>query len=441
MIYRLNRSSTQGSALVITMILTSILGFLMGSYLFMVKTQNLSVARARAWNSAIVVAEAGVEEAMAHLNNQGSTNNLAVNSWVNLGGGNYGKTNFLGDSYSAVTIKVSPAVTDAAPVVVSVGYVPGPISTPALTRTVQIKTRSKGGSGLPGAMIVSTTVDFKGFGIGTDSFNSTNSNYSSNGLYVASKALDRGDVTSTSADTNAVSISNGKIKGTVHTAPGGQVYVGSSGSVGDAAWVNGGNNGAQNGHLSQDANYNFPDASLPAQPFWFTPVPGNYKISGVTYKYLLNNSFPWKMSKLDGSVYVIGQNVSVWVTDDIALGSKDQIRLSGNSSVKMYVSVADAVIGGQGVINETGVASNFSYFGLPSNKSLSFAANASYVGSIYAPQADFTLGGGGKNTYDFVGQSITRSVKMNGHYNFHYDEASSFAAAAKGYTVIAWDEL
>ena len=137
----------------------------------------------------------------------------------------------------------------------------------------------------------------------------------------------------------------------------------------------------------------------------------------------------------------MGQNVTLWVTDDISLGSKDQIHLDANGSVNMYVSFPDAVIGGQGVINDTGVAGNFNFYGLPSNQTLTFAANAAFVGRIYAPEADFTLGGGGKNTYDFVGQSITRSAKMNGHYNFHYDEASSQSTAAKGFTAISWDEL
>jgi len=49
-------------------------------------------------------------------------------------------------------------------------------------------------------------------------------------------------------------------------------------------------------------------------------------------------------------------------------------------------------------------------------------ANANFVGAIWAPQADFTLGGGGNNTYDFIGAVVTRSVKLNGHFNFHFDE-------------------
>src|SRR5690349_10466690 len=58
----------EGSVLVITICICVILGLLMGSYLSLIKTQHFSVSRARAWNSALVVAEAGVEEGMAQLN-------------------------------------------------------------------------------------------------------------------------------------------------------------------------------------------------------------------------------------------------------------------------------------------------------------------------------------------------------------------------------------
>src|SRR5262245_62871633 len=63
----------QGSTLIVTVVLGGILGMLMVSYLSMVNTQKFSVSRAQSWNKAIVVAEAGVEEALAHLNSRGVT--------------------------------------------------------------------------------------------------------------------------------------------------------------------------------------------------------------------------------------------------------------------------------------------------------------------------------------------------------------------------------
>src|SRR5213082_358059 len=113
-----------GTVLFVTMLITALVGFSMLSYLSMIQTQNLSVARAQAWNKAIVVAEAGVEEAMAHLNSPGvSIGNLALNSWATNGVSTVFKTNFIGDSYSYVTI----TATSSIPVIISTAYVPGPI--------------------------------------------------------------------------------------------------------------------------------------------------------------------------------------------------------------------------------------------------------------------------------------------------------------------------
>src|SRR5205823_8492437 len=63
------------------------------------------------------------------------------------------------------------------------------------------------------------------------------------------------------------------------------------------------------------------------------------------------------------------------------------------------------------ILNDSGSAFNFSFFGLPSNKELKLSGNAAFTGTIYAPEAAFKLGGGGNDMYDFVGSSITGPVR------------------------------
>ena len=77
----------QGSVLTITLLLCVILGILMGTYLQLVQTQRTSVARSERWNYALVVAEAGVEEAMALLNSGVKAPGFAVAPWTSSGGG------------------------------------------------------------------------------------------------------------------------------------------------------------------------------------------------------------------------------------------------------------------------------------------------------------------------------------------------------------------
>src|ERR1043166_1006839 len=117
--------SEAGGVLIVTLVLCVIIGVVVGSYLSLIGSQQGSVARSLAWNNALVVAEAGIEEAIGHLNSGIATNTLATNSWVSKGGGIYEKTNVVGRSYSVVDIKISPSVTNRDPVIVASARVPG----------------------------------------------------------------------------------------------------------------------------------------------------------------------------------------------------------------------------------------------------------------------------------------------------------------------------
>ena len=112
------------------------------------------------------------------------------------------------------------------------------------------------------------------------------------------------------------------------------------------------------------------------------------------------------------------------------------------AKVRMYMAGSTFSLGGNARIdNETGMAQTFCLYGLPTCTSISFGGNAAFTGGIYAPNADFTLGGGGNNTYDFVGGSVTRTVTMNGHFNFHFDENLLLAGPKKGLVARSWSEL
>ena len=57
-----------GSVLLVTLFMVGLLGFFLFSYLYVVRTQKVLVIRSQAWNAALPIAEAGLEEAMAQLN-------------------------------------------------------------------------------------------------------------------------------------------------------------------------------------------------------------------------------------------------------------------------------------------------------------------------------------------------------------------------------------
>jgi len=445
-----------GSVLLVTLATCLILGVLMGSYLSMIKSQHFSVARGQAWNSALVVAEAGVEEALAQLNDTNliklgiqTSQGFNANKWLppDASHSGYWKTNILTDgirtnSYYDVTIFTN---NPANPLIISTGYVSGPLSSPILKRTVKVLAQPITKNTPSGGMVVSDTVDFKGFGINIDSFESTNLALFPGGIYNSSNAMDHAQVSTTSRQTNVMNLGNGKVKGAIHTGPNANAQIGAQGIVGDMAFVNNGSNAGkiEANHQTHDASQTYADATLPdtGNLVWQAAVPGTNVINGVTYTYSLSDARPWKIANLSGKVYVSKPGVKLWVQNSLNIGSGDQILIPSGNSLSMFVSAGQATIGGNGVINVSGASSSFQYYGLPTNTNMTFSANAAFVGLIYAPEAVFTLGGGGNNIYDFIGASITKSVKMNGHFNFHYDEASNTYLQLFGYSAITWDEL
>src|ERR1043165_5467583 len=119
----------QGSALAVTLMTCGVMAILMGSYLYMVQEQRQSVARSQSWNQAMVVAEAGVEEALAQMNSGITDGNFAppptLTWWKNAGGGYYTNVTSpkqFNDSYFSVSIYAPAGTTN--PVITSTSYVP-----------------------------------------------------------------------------------------------------------------------------------------------------------------------------------------------------------------------------------------------------------------------------------------------------------------------------
>ena len=111
-----------------------------------------------------------------------------------------------------------------------------------------------------------------------------------------------------------------------------------------------------------------------------------------------------------------------------------------SGSLTVYMDGPTFTLSGNDIV-DSGNASNFSYYGTTNNTAVKFSGNASFTGTVYAPEADFTMGGGGGSAYDFVGASYTKSAKMNGHFNFHYDENLARNGPKGGFVATSWHEL
>ncbi len=447
------KAQTEGSALLVTLLTATIIGLALGSYLTLTSNHNQSVFRSMMWNEGIPVAEAGVEDALTQIYYHGITN-FSVNNWTWGLDGCYHKTRSVGAAGDYYDVAIKPVDP---PVITSTAYVRTPLapspafgmilgvvtsggtSNPYVKRRVQVNTTKS--SGLDGAIVAKGLIDFSGQNVQVDGFNSTDPNYSTNGMYDPTPAKTKpiGDVRTNlgSGKTAAIAVGNADIKGHVTTGPLGVADVGSGGSVGDIAWVNAGTQGIEPGYKTDDSNFGLVDVSEPFSGNYFTPVGG--KVGKTRYNYILDQDGNYKLGSLTGKV-LVKSNATLWVTDDINIGSGDYIQIEPGVTLKLYVSAPSATFGGQGIVNANGSASSFQYYGLPTNTAFDFKANASFTGTVYAPEAVVHLGGGGSDTYDFVGSFVVNTLQMNRHIHVHYDEAIRKMIPG-AYVAATWNEV
>src|SRR5256885_833206 len=128
------RQQEQASVLVVTIILLAIIGTALASYLMLSSVQAKTVARSQRWNSALDVAEAGIEDALQQMNT--SPNDFTANGWGGGGGGIFGPRNIaLSTGNYIVTIQ-----TNLETAIYATGYVAAPFNGGQLARAVKITT-------------------------------------------------------------------------------------------------------------------------------------------------------------------------------------------------------------------------------------------------------------------------------------------------------------
>lgn len=428
---KINRSrhTTEGSVLIITVITLFVLTTMAVSYLFILQNDNRLVGRDQLWNRALVVAEAGVEEGMAHVNSLGALStprpDFSGDTW-SASGTNYTmtrSTNFYGGGYSVLVGGPSNIVT-----ITSTGMVTAPLSGTTLRRVVQVTAPFTSGFQLGIAAITSITMN--GNNITTDSYDSSDTNDFPGGLYNSLHRMDHGDVAS--LDTNFFSIGNANIMGKVHMPPGAkqqEVTIGPNGSVGSVAYVTGGSTDFEGGnpspYFAADFNMTFPDVQA---PYSGGSAPGTNALTSGDY--YVNGNF-------SGNLTVASyQYVELYVTGTFNVST---VIVQSGGTLVVYIGGPSATLG---TVNNQGNANNFQIYGLPSlNSTISMSGNAEYIGTVYAPEATFKFNGGGTDTLDFQGAVVAKAFDVNGHFNMHYDQNLAREPIAGTYVTSSWTEL
>jgi hypothetical protein len=499
------------SALLVVMVLGGILCLSVMYYLSLIEQQNTLSVRSQAWNMAIAVSEAGIEEGLEALNSGGIPS--SADGWSQ-NGTVYSRTNTLpeGNWYTVnmdYAIPNNPAITARAHVVLPILAAAPSLSmfaavgsdgtaSTAFSRAIRVTCSKNPTSLYTAAMVSKHAIDLKGNGVATDSYDSSDPTKSTNGKYDASKYTgDHGDVATD--DSVIVGVQQANIYGTLHTGPNGSFSIGTQGGVGTHAWQSANGSGMQPGHFLQDADFTYPDTTLPdtssgyetphsldavfptnsvipsfhtltAAQSWMIPNPQpvgletNYdkhdNLTGYTwttyttnvyyvtnrlYDNVLEANHKYVSSLLSGTTIVQGPNVTLVLPNGLTGAEKLFFNYTDNMNpgVTVYCGGTSASISGNQYVNPSGFAGSLILYCAPTVTSFVLNGNGQFTGVLVAPNADLAMHGGGNSDQDFCGSLMVNSVGMNGHFKFHWDEALGHMQSdnAARYLVRSWNEI
>jgi len=413
-------SKTCGSVLMVALVVSGLTGIALISYLTLLSTEVKLTGRSQVWNTALPLVEAGIEEAMAHIT--ASTNAWDNDGWTGTQW-NVQLQRSLGDGYYVVSV-----TNQIVPTIISRGYVHAPVSTGYISRAVRVVLANKPDSG-PG-LASKTTIDLNGNKLLVDSFDSGDPSYSDpSGMYRATKHKDGVSVASASGFTDVVDVGNANIFGKVATAPGGSIDNLKNAYIGSLAFHATNKSGIEAGWVSDDSDLTFVPVVAPVSGATPPIVSGTMVLGNGIYE----------VGSLDSAIMVTGEATLI-VRTSFAIKGGNGIELAPGAKLNIY-NYADKADFGSGTYNATSGsrATNLRYYGMPSNKEVNFNGNVTFVGVVYAPDADLSANGGG-SAVNIMGATTTYSVTMGGGYQFHFDEAL-LREAQTGWVIKDWTEL
>lgn len=178
------------------------------------------------------------------------------------------------------------------------------------------------------------------------------------------------------------------------------------------------------------------------------PTAYNYSYSVFTTNVVYQTNFydnilysgKYYMETLSGKTIVLGQAELV-SANGISMSGNDVVKIKTGGSLTNWVGGTSVSIGGNGVVNETGLAKNYVCLCAPSVTDVAIGGNGEFTGVFIAPNGNMAMNGGGNSRFDFIGSVMVNSVRLNGHFQFHYDEALGRLPASGRFLISSWDEV
>jgi hypothetical protein len=425
-----------GNALLVALVLCGILCVSITGYLSVAEQQYFLSMRSQAWNMAITVVEAGIEEGLEHCNVNGTTGNYGVDGWTQNGiWWTHNTTLPSGDGYTVsltftniYTPTIIAKANMQAPTLFTKGYSPflfaagginvnGSSESTFVTRAVQVHTIRS--ALLIKAMVAKHTINMNGNGITTDSYDSGNMLLSNYGQYDPNHVGDKGDIASNDTITNAISGGNANIFGHVQTGPNGGAGI-NQGEIGSHSYQASHPNGSiEPGWYSHDSNFTFPDTPLP----YNSGLPLGAGTNVVTTTYNINSNFVGSASSPPNpppwSGVVTG--ITSWATLSTIPSPIPQGFRTNTTSTSSFTYPADGTYTGN-VTTNSGANTNNAPYPMP----------GSYVGGIqtnYLNQVQVKNSGSRPADGTYVPGTLTQ--KSNGNWQY-----TAFSGMNYNYTLV-----
>ena len=305
------------------------------------------------------------------------------------------------------------------------------ISAPQVSRRTEAIVRPV--SAFNQAIMSVSTLDLTNQNIVVDSYDSRDPFKSTNGLYDVSKRQANGDL---ATNGSLIEAGNAHIYGDVAT---------NSGIVSGAANISG---------IERTDFYQEP---IPVgAPSWPSINPTPYTVTSTatlnagavqgaaTTRYQLaqislsGNNTLTLAGNPDGSATYI----ELHVTGDITVAGGSQIVVAPGVSATIYFD-GNIDVSGVGIINSNNQPNDLHLYGVQpidsSSRSVHLGGNGQITATVYAPNADVTVNGGGSSGHVF-GSIVGKTVTMTGVTNLHYDEASGASGMINNYKIVSWFE-
>lgn len=424
------------------MLLASVIGISVTSYIALSLNSLKLSNRSFYSNAAMNVAETGIEEALWSFNQAtaGVALSTAWSGWDTTDGVTAKRTftdfTFSGGTTAVVKVYVdsyNPASGSAQPIIVARATITLPNDSVTLSKAIEvrIKRRSKFAMGL----VAKNQITFNGNTASVDSWNSDPDNNPGTASipYSASVKRDSGSVGSTSVAVGSLAVNNADIWGfaSVGSSSSSAISVGTNGTI--AAF------GSPIGtvdttRVATDFTANFNVESLPTTGSGIASVGATLGTTGTSNIYRFNGMITSSVT-ISGDVTLI--LTAAAGNDAIRLTGGDALTLTADSSLKIYTA-ADLKIAGNGVVNPTLSATNVQIWGTgPTTQDIQIAGGSGYTGLVYAPNATVKLNGGVKVN----GSIVANNIVVAGNSAFHYDESLANFGSNNPFGINRWREL